>query len=88
MRPAQRNQQQPHQDVPVALDFSDKILIIHPTAFHLGRSILFLGLIAIAIGAVTCFSGPLFIPALAWFAASVPILGIGTILVVTSVTRP
>ena len=71
----------------MAIDFSGRILVIHPVAFDLGRSILFLGTIVIVIGVVTCFSGAFLMPTLAWFAAAVPTLAIGGILVGCSVTR-
>jgi len=78
----------PHRNIFVAIDFSDRILVVHPTAFDLGRSILFLGLIAIAVGVVTCFTSAFLVPALAWFAMAVPTLAVGVILVGFSVTRP
>jgi len=78
----------PYQDVPVALDFTDRFLIVHPAAFDLGRSVLFLGVIVITIGAVTCFTGPFLIPAPVWIASSIPILSIGAIFVGCSVTKP
>jgi hypothetical protein len=71
----------------VAIDFSDKILVVHPTTFDLGRAILFLALIAIAIGAVTCFTGAFLMPTSAWFAMAVPTLAVGAILIGVSLRR-
>lgn len=74
-------------DVPVAIDFSDKILVVHPTTFDLGRAILLVALIAIAIGVVTCFTSTFLMPTRAWFATAVPTLAVGAILVGVSLRK-
>ena len=71
----------------MAIDFSGKILVVHPTTFDLGRGILLLALIAIAIGAVTCFTSAFLMPTLAWFALAVPTLAVGAILVGVSLRK-
>jgi hypothetical protein len=71
----------------VAIDFSDRILIVNPTAYHLGRSIVFIALIAIAIGGISCFTGEILMPALAWVAAAVPAIAIGAILIASGVRK-
>ena len=54
----------------------------NPTAYHLGRAILFIGLIVITIGAISWFTTDIVLPARGWFAISIPTLVIG--LIVTS----
>jgi hypothetical protein len=70
------------------MDFSNKILILRPATFLLGRSILLLGLGALIVGVVTYFTGEFLLPANAWLAAAIPTSAIGGILVGSSVTRP
>jgi ABC-type sulfate transport system permease component len=75
-------------DVFVAIDFSDRILITNPTAYHLGRSIVFLGLIAITIGVIAWFRGDILVPAMVWFVAALPTTVIGVILIISGLTKP
>jgi hypothetical protein len=77
-----------HQDVPVAIDFSGKILVTNPTAFHLGRSIVFIGVIPIGIGVISYFAGDILMPAMGWFAVAAPTVVIGAILVACGLTKP
>jgi hypothetical protein len=63
----------------VAIDFSERTLITNPTAYHLGRAIVFIGFVVIAVGAVSWFTTDIGLPARAWFALSVPTLVIGLI---------
>jgi hypothetical protein len=72
----------------VAINFSDRILITNPTAYHLGRTIVFVGLLAIATGTITYFTGEFLMPALAWVAAAVPTLFIGGLLIACGLTKP
>jgi hypothetical protein len=50
----------------VGINFNDKVLITNPTSFHLGRGILMVGIIAIAVGGITYFTGDFLMPASAW----------------------
>jgi hypothetical protein len=72
----------------VALDFSNKVLIIHPAAFNLGRLIIVLGVLALIVGVVTSYTGELFILPSLWFAGAVPTIGVGGVFVACSMTRP
>jgi hypothetical protein len=72
----------------VALDFSNKVLIIHPVAYSLGRFIIVLGVLALIVGAVTSYTGQFFVPPSIWFAGSVPTIGIGGAFLACSMTRP
>jgi hypothetical protein len=72
----------------VAIDFSNKLLIIHPAAFNLGRCIIVLGVLAVIVGVVTSYTGQFFEPPSVWFAAAVPTIGIGGAFVACSMTRP
>ena len=71
----------------MAVDFSEKIQITNPTAFYLGRLIAIAGLVLLAVGLVTMYTGDLLIPAMAWCALSIPALGIGAILIAVSLTK-
>lgn len=71
----------------MAVDFSERIQITNPTAFYLGRFIAIAGIVVLAVGLVTMYTGDILLPALAWCALSVPALGIGAILIVVSVTK-
>ncbi|MEI9998473.1 MAG: hypothetical protein WDO13_04570 [Verrucomicrobiota bacterium] len=52
----------------MAINFSDRILITNPTAFHLGRGIVVASALAFGFGIVTYFTGDILLPALAWCA--------------------
>jgi hypothetical protein len=67
--------------------FRNGFLVLHPAAFDLGRSIVLLGFVVIAIGLTTCFTGAFLIPTPVWFIAAIPTFAVGTILVCCSVTR-
>ncbi len=72
----------------MALDFSNKVLIIHPAAFNLGRCIVALGVLGLIAGAVTSYTGQFFVPPSIWFAGSVPTIGVGGAFLACSMTRP
>ena len=72
----------------MALDFSNKVLIIHPAAFNLGRLIIALGVLAVVAGAVTSYTSQFFVPPSIWFAAAAPTIGIGGAFLACSMTRP
>jgi hypothetical protein len=72
----------------VAIDFSDRILITNPTSYHLGRGILFVGLVDLAIGGITYyFDQDFLLPPLAWCIMSAPTLAIGGILMACGLTK-
>jgi len=72
----------------MALDFSSRTLITNPTAYYLGRGIVFLALVVIAIGAISWFTTDIGMPARAWFALAVPTLVIGLIVASCGRTKP
>ncbi len=72
----------------MAIDFSDRILVTNPTAFHLGCGIVFFGILSLVTGVITCFTGEFLIPAQVWIAAAVPTTFIGGLLIACGVTRP
>jgi len=71
----------------MAINFSDKVLVTNPTTYNLGRVIIGAGVLSIIVGGVTCFTGDLFMPAMAWCAAGTPTLVIGGILVGNGLTK-
>ena len=71
----------------MAVDFSEKIQITNPAGFYLGRFIVITGIIVLAVGLVTMYTGDILLPALAWCALSIPALGIGAILIAVSETK-
>lgn len=80
-------QPKPYPDVPVAINFSDKILIVYPTAFYLGRAAIIIAFVSIAVGVASCFFGDVLMPARVWIAAAVPIIAIGGMLIGMSLRR-
>ncbi len=56
----------------MAIDFNDKVLVVNPTSFFIGRSILAVGIIAIAVGVITHFTGDFLMPVNLWIALGVP----------------
>jgi len=73
--------------MPVAINFSDKILVTNPTTYHLGQSIVCVGIIAIIVGIITYFTGDILIPALAWCAFGGLAMVIGTIFMRNGLTK-
>jgi hypothetical protein len=71
----------------MAINFNDKVLVTNPTSYYLGRGVLSVGLIAIATGAITHFTGDFLLPAAAWCAAGVPTLFVGWILMRSGLTK-
>lgn len=71
----------------MAVDFSEKIQITNPVAFHLGRYTVIAGFFVLALGLITMYTGDLLLPALAWCALAIPALAIGAILIAVSVTK-
>ena len=71
----------------VAINFNDKILVTNPTAHFLGRGVFCVGIIAIAVGVITYFTGDILLPALAWCALGVPTVFIGWILMKSGLTK-
>ena len=61
----------------VGINFNDRVLVTNPTSFYLGRGILAVGIIAIAIGAITQYMGDFVLPAPVWIAIAVPTIFIG-----------
>ena len=71
----------------MAVDFSEKVQITNPPAFFLGRYILISGVVVLAVGLVTLYTGDVLMPALAWCALAIPPLAIGVILIGVSLTK-
>jgi hypothetical protein len=72
----------------MAINFSDKVLVTNPTAYHLGRSIAGFGALLVAVGIVTSFTGDFLLPAMLWCALGVPVCVIGIFFLLGGVTRP
>jgi hypothetical protein len=72
----------------MAINFSDRVLVTNPTVHHLGRAIVFLGAVLMAVGVITCYTGDVLLPALAWCAWAVPTIAVGIIFVFSGLTRP
>jgi len=68
----------------VAIDFSARTLITNPTVYSLGRGVIVIGLILIAVGAISYLTTDILMPAPAWFAMAVPTMVVGTILIASS----
>lgn len=64
----------------MAIDFNAKTHITNPTAYSLGRGVIFAGIMALAIGAISWFTTDIIMPATAWFAVAVPTLVTGIIM--------
>jgi hypothetical protein len=56
----------------MGLNFNDKVLIVNPTSFFIGRSVLSVGMIAIVVGVVTHFTGDFLLPSSLWIAVGIP----------------
>ncbi len=63
----------------MAINFNDKVLVVNPTIFFIGRSVLGMGLIAIVLGIVTQFTGDFLVPANLWVAFGIPATVAGAI---------
>jgi hypothetical protein len=75
------------ETTPMAIDFSDKILVTNPTTHYLGRGVGGAGIIAIIVGITTHFTGDFLLPASAWCALGIPITVIGGILMRNGLTK-
>ena len=64
----------------MAINFNDKVLIVNPTSYFIGRSVLTVGIVAIAVGVITHFTGDLLLPANLWIALGVPTVPAGVML--------
>ena len=71
----------------MAINFNDRILVTNPTTHYLGRGVLAVGIIAIAVGLITHFTGDIVLPAPAWCAFGVPTAAIGFILLKSGLTK-
>lgn len=56
----------------MAINFNDKVLIVNPTSYFIGRGVLAVGIVAIAVGVITHFTGDFILPANLWIALGVP----------------
>jgi hypothetical protein len=56
----------------VAINFNDRVLIVNPTSFFIGRSVLTGGIIAIVVGTITHFTSDFLLPASLWIALGIP----------------
>jgi hypothetical protein len=72
----------------LAIDFNSKVMVTNPTIYHLGRGVAFVGIVAIASGIITHFTGDVMLPAKAWCALGVPPTVIGVILASYGITKP
>jgi hypothetical protein len=63
----------------MAINFNDKVLIVNPTSYFIGRSVLAVGIASILLGVITLFTGDFLLPANLWIALGVPTTVAGTI---------
>jgi hypothetical protein len=77
----------PYQTTHVAINFNDRVLITNPTSFHLGRSVLIGGIIAITAGVITHFAGEFLMPPSAWIVLGAPPIFIGWIIMRSGLTK-
>jgi hypothetical protein len=71
----------------MAIDFNDKVLVTNPTTHYLGRGVLCVGIVAIAVGIITHFTGDFILPASAWCAFGIPTAVIGWIFLQSGLTK-
>lgn len=71
----------------MAINFNNKVLIVNPTSFHLGRGVLIVGIIAIAVGAITYFAGDFIMPSSAWVICGLAPTFIGWIVMKSGVRK-
>ena len=71
----------------MGINFNDKVLVTNPTSYHLGRGILIVGIIAIAVGGITQFTEDFIVPAAIWIAVGVPTIFIGWIVMRSGVRK-
>jgi hypothetical protein len=76
-----------YKQTPMALNFSNKILVTNPTSYYLGGWIIGAGLLALLACPVTLFTGEVLLPPMAWCALGVPTSVIGGIFVMCGLTR-
>ena len=63
----------------MAINFNDKVLVVNPTSYFIGRSVLAVGIVAIILGVITQFTGDFLVPANLWIAMGIPTGVAGTI---------
>ncbi len=63
----------------MAINFNDKVLIVNPTSYFIGRGVLLVGIVAIAVGVITQFTGDFYLPANLWIAIGVPTAAAGAL---------
>jgi hypothetical protein len=69
------------------MDFGARVIVTNSTIFTLGRLILFVGLVLAVGGGVAYYTGDFLMPMMGWFAAAVPTLVIGTIMIFCGISR-
>jgi hypothetical protein len=78
---------EPHLGRTMAINFNDKVLVVNPTTFFIGRSVLSVGIIAIAVGVITQFTGDFLLPANLWLALSIPTTVAGAMVLWSSLRK-
>ena len=71
----------------MGINFNDKVLVTNPTSYHLGKSVLVVGIIAIAVGAITYFFGDFVMPSSGWVACGLPPTFIGWVVMRSGVRK-
>ena len=63
-------------------------MITNPVCYHLGHGVSFMGIMIIAMGIITHFTGDFVLPALAWCALGIPTSVVGGIFISCGLTKP
>ncbi len=71
----------------MAINFNDKVLVVNPTTFFIGRGVLLVGIVAIVAGAITHFTGDFFLPTNLWIALGVPTVVAGAMVLWSSLRK-
>lgn len=71
----------------MAINFNSKVLVVNPTSFFIGSSVLGVGIVVIALGIITQYTSDFLLPALVWVACGVPAVGAGVIMMFSALRR-
>jgi hypothetical protein len=71
----------------MAINFNDKVMIVNPTSYFIGRSVLSIGVIAITVGIITHFTGDFLLPANLWIALGIPTAPAGVIMMFSALRK-
>ncbi len=71
----------------MAIDFNDKVLVVNPTSYFIGRAVLAVGVVWITLGVITHFTGDFLLPANLWIAMGVPTAPAGAFVMWSAVRK-